>query len=167
MTSHPSWLRRIVIGENPRRTLRAALGIGLLALVVFRFLLLPVRVQGASMEPTYRNGSLHFACMIAYAMKDPKRGDIVVISMSGRRTMYMKRVLGLPGERVSFEAGRLRINGQPAAEDYLAGRGLWTMPEILLQADEYFVAGDNRSVEIDRHTLGSVHRNDILGRILF
>ena len=80
--------------------------------------------------------------------------------------MYMKRVLALPGERVSFMGGQLFINGQPVNEEYLRDRGSWTMPEMSLREDEYFVAGDNRKVDISYHTLGAVYRDDILGRLL-
>ena len=160
-------IRRFVIGKSPRRTLRVALLLALLAFVVCRYIFLPVRVQGLSMEPTYHNRSIHLAYMLAYSKNDPQRGDIVVISMSGRGTMYMKRVLALPGERVSFMGGQLFIDGNPINEGYLKETGSWTMPEMSLRDDEYFVAGDNRSVDISYHTLGSVYRSDILGEILF
>lgn len=162
-----SSIRRIVIGKRPRQTLRVALLLALFTFIVCRYIVLPVRVQGLSMEPTYRNRSIHLAYMLAYAKNVPRRGDIVLISMSGRGTMYMKRVLALPGERISFMGGQLFINGQPVNEDYLKARGSWTMPEMPLRQDEYFVAGDNRSVDISYHTLGSVYRSDILGEILF
>ena len=165
-----NWLsraRRIVIGDQPRRTLRVTLLLVLFTFVICRYVVLPVRVQGLSMEPTFRNRTIHLAYMLAYSGKEPARGDIVLISMSGRGTMYLKRVLGLPNERISFMGGQLFINGKPVNEGYLGERGSWTMPEMSLRADEYFVAGDNRSVDISFHTLGSVYRSDILGRILF
>ena len=166
-TREPSLLRRMIIGGSPRRTLRVALLLALLTFVVFRYVVLPVRVQGLSMEPTFHNRSIHLAYMLAYAKHPPRRGDIVLISMSGRGTMYMKRVLALPGERISFMGGQLFINGKPVSEGYLKQRGSWTMPEMSLRPDEYFVAGDNRSVDISYHMLGSVYRSDILGGILF
>ena len=162
-----SLIRRIIIGKRPRRTLRVALLLALLTFVVCRYIVLPVRVQGLSMEPTFRNRSIHLAYMLAYAKNEPQRGDIVLISMSGRGTMYMKRVLALPGERISFMGGQLFVDGRPIDEGYLRERGSWTMPEMSLRADEYFVAGDNRSVDISFHMLGSVYRSDILGGILF
>lgn len=162
-----SWVRRILIGKHPRQTLRVALLLALLTFVVCRYVILPVRVQGLSMEPTYHNRSIHLAYMLAYSKKPPRRGDIVLISMSGRGTMYMKRVLALPGERISFMGGQLLINEKRTNEDYLKEHGSWTMPEMSLRQDEYFVAGDNRAVDISYHTLGSVYRSDILGRILF
>ena len=144
-----------------------ALLLALLTFLICRYVVLPVRVQGLSMEPTYHNRSFHLAYMLAYAKKEPRRGDIVLISMSGRGTMYMKRVLALPGERISFMGGQLFIDGKPMDEGYLKEHGSWTMPEMSLRLDEYFVAGDNRSVDINYHTLGSVYRSDILGGILF
>lgn len=166
-TEQGSLIRRIMIGKNPRRTLRVALLLALVTFVVCRYVVLPVRVQGLSMEPTFRNRSMHLAYMLKYAKNAPRRADIVLISMSGRGTMYMKRVLALPGERISFMGGQLFINGEPINEGYLKKKGSWTMPEMSLRPDEYFVAGDNRSVDINYHTLGSVYRSDILGGILF
>jgi signal peptidase I len=166
-TETASFIRRITIGKNPRQTLRVALLLALLTFAVCRYVVLPVRVQGFSMEPTFRNKSIHVAYMLAYARKAPQRGDIVLISMSGRGAMYMKRVLALPGERIAFMGGQLFINGKPVGETYLRERGSWTMPEMPLRSDEYFVAGDNRSVDISYHALGSVYRKDILGGILF
>jgi signal peptidase I len=166
-TEQLSLIRRIVIGKSPRRTLRLALLLALLSFVVFRYIFLPVRVQGLSMEPTFHNRSIHLAYMFTFSRKEPRRGDIVLISMSGRGMMYMKRVLALPGERISFMGGQLFINGNPMNESYLRARGLWTMPEMSLRPDEYFVAGDNRSVDISFHAVGTVYRSDILGRILF
>jgi signal peptidase I len=166
-TEQGSLIRRIMIGKSPRRTLRVTLLLALLTFVVCRYVVLPVRVQGLSMEPTFHNRSIHLAYMLAYARHDPRRGDIVLISMSGRGTMYMKRVLALPGERVSFMGGQLFVNGDSINEGYLKEGGSWTMPEMSLRSDEYFVAGDNRSVNISYHTLGSVYRSDILGGILF
>ena len=160
-------IRRIVFGGNPRKTLRVTLLLALLAFLICRYVVLPVRVQGLSMEPTFHNRSIHLAYMLAYAGKEPARGDIVLISMSGRGTMYMKRVLALPGERVSFMGGQLFVDGKPINESYLKERGSWTMPEMSLRADEYFVAGDNRSIDISYHMLGSVYRSDILGGLLF
>jgi signal peptidase I len=166
-TEKLSLIRRIIIGKSPRRTLRVTLLLALLTFAVCRYVVLPVSVQGLSMEPTFRNRSLHLAYMLAYAKNGPLRGDIVLISMSGRGTMYMKRVLALPGESILFMGGQLFINGKPINEGYLKEHGSWTMPEMSLRPDEYFVAGDNRSVDISYHTLGSVYRSDILGRILF
>ncbi len=166
-TGNPSFLRRVTIGSNPRRSLGMALLLALATFAICRYVVLPVRVQGLSMEPTFRDRSIHVAYMLAYARKTPQRGDIVLISMSGRGAMYMKRVLGLPGERISFMGGQLFIDGKALEEKYLRDRGSWTMPEMSLREDEYFVAGDNRSVDISYHALGSVYRKDILGGILF
>jgi signal peptidase I len=166
-TEQLSWIRRITIGKKPSRTLQIALLLALLIFVVSRHIFLPVRVQGFSMEPTIHNRSIHLAYLLAFSRKEPRRGDIVLISMSGRGMMYLKRVLALPGERISFMGGQLFINGDPMNESYLRTRGSWMMPEMSLRPNEYFVAGDNRSVDINFHALGTVFRSDILGRILF
>ena len=163
----PTPLMRVVFGRNQRRTLVRAAVAGLLTYVVLRFVILPVRLRGISMEPTYRDGSFHLANLLSYTVRPPARGDVVVIEMTGRRALYLKRVLGLPGDRVSFSNGTCYINGAPLNEDYLEDKGQWTIPELVVPKGEYFVAGDNRRVEWESHTLGTVPRRKILGTILF
>jgi signal peptidase I len=166
-TKQPVSILGRIIGKSPRPTLRRSLLLTILVYMALRYIFLPVRVQGLSMEPTFRHQSIHLANLFAYARKDPRRGDVILISTSGRSAMYLKRVLALPGERVSFMGGRLFVNGGAIDERYLRARGSWTMPELLLRANEYFVAGDNRSVDINFHALGTVNRSDILGKVVF
>jgi signal peptidase I len=86
--------------------------------------------------------------------------------MVGRRALYLKRVLGLPGETVRFFNGQMIIDGREMREPYLPGRGEWTLPAVKLDEDEYFVAGDNRAVPLEAHVLGTVKRKKIVGGIL-
>ena len=81
--------------------------------VVFKFVLLPIRVEGGSMLPTYQDRSVNFVNRLAYLFHEPRRGDVVAIGLlAGEHVMYMKRVVGLPGETVAFHKGHLYINGQ-------------------------------------------------------
>lgn len=159
--------RRLLVGRKPSRTIARGLALGLLAYLVLRYVALPVRLRGPSMEPTLRNGSIHVANLLRYARSAPRRGDVVVISMTGNRAFYLKRVLGLPGERIAFSGGVLRINGQTVKEDYVRDASTWTMPELTIAGDSYFVAGDNRAIPMELHTLGTVNRSKIRGSLLF
>ncbi len=158
---------RWLVGPHPRRTFWRAVAIVFFAILLFRFFLLPVRVRGLSMMPTYQDQSFHLANLQAYWRGRPQRGDPVVISMTGMRAFYLKRIIGLPGERISFIQGQLYIDGSATDEPYLPQPGSWTMIETRIGSNEYFVAGDNRSMPMEMHAVGFVERDKIKGRILF
>lgn len=155
--------RRWVAGRSLPRTLLRAAVLGALLYYLLGHWARPVRVQGISMEPTLRDGSFRLARLRAWAQAPPGRGDIVVIALPGGRTYYAKRVLGLPGETVELRAGQLFINGQPRAEPYLADRGRWTAPAVRLNQEEFFVAGDNRSMPMVEQVAGVVAQRLIVG----
>ncbi|MBN1269598.1 MAG: signal peptidase I [Kiritimatiellae bacterium] len=158
----PRWSRWLW-GRSLRRTLIRLVVLAILTWVVFGRLFPFVRIEGLSMEPSLRNGSIHLANRIEYRSAEPQRGDIVMIRMAGTRVMYAKRVLGVPGDRVAFEHGTLVVNGTPVSEPYVVLDGAWNMPAVTLGPGEYFVAGDNRSMPLDAHTLGTVRRDRIAG----
>jgi signal peptidase I len=166
----PSLLRTILVGRNPRRTL---VRIVVLIVVVFgarRFVLIPVRVEGPSMLPAYSERGINFANRLAYLSHEPQRGDVVTIRTTGTSIMYMKRIVGLPGETVSFHDGKLFIDGEPRDEPYEKLKCYWNddgdhTPKTL-GAGEYFFVGDNRSMPMRFHTFGAARRDRIVGKIL-
>ncbi len=162
-----NWLLIFLIGRHPVRTLIRAGLLAAFCIVIFRHALLPVVVSGDSMYPAYRNGQLGFANGLAYARAEPQRGDVVVIEMTGRSAMYLKRVLALPGDEVRFSNGALLVNGQVVNEPYIEVNGTWTTASETLGPHDYFVAGDNRSGPWQWHAMGVVDRDQIAGRILF
>jgi signal peptidase I len=90
----------------------------------------------------------------------------VAISISGRRMVYVKRIVGLPGEMFCFSGGDIYINGEPLAEPYLRRPSKnWTSPPRQLGPQEYYVVGDNRSMPFADHTQGGVERSRIIGKI--
>ena len=120
------------------------------------------------MEPTYRDGSINFVNTTYYKFNSLKRGDIVAIAIgSGHRYMYLKRIVGLPGEEISFKDGKLFIEGGILYEPYVKNECDWNMSEILVGDNDYFVVGDNRSGSIDLHEKGRVDKNKIIGRPLW
>jgi len=160
-------VRRVLIGRDPAKTLIRALVLAVLCYMIFRFAFVPVYVRGASMEPTFSDGALNLANTLVYRTRDPARGEVVVIEMAGRRTMYLKRILGVPGDTVHFDEGTLIVNGTPVEESYVARTGTWTTQPERLETDQYFVAGDNRATPWEWHTIGIVDRSRIAGRIIF
>lgn len=160
-------LKIIAVGRNPKSTLIRAVILGIFCFFLFKYLLIPTRIYGTSMEPAYRNGSVNFVNTIPYLLHDPMRGDVVAIAMTGRRVMLLKRIIGLPGETVAFVGGKLLINGEKFPEPYIKTDCQWMRKEVRNSPDEYFVAGDNRSVPISAHALGRVERKKIIGGVLF
>ena len=120
------------------------------------------------MAPTLRQGDYVLVSACEDLARAPKRGDIVVVATDGGR--YVKRVVGLPGERVEFTEGMLLVDGDRLIEPYLRGLppylGLEDS-EFSLARDEYFVMGDNRSHSADSRHSGPVTRSSIEGRTLW
>ena len=81
--------------------------------------------------------------------------------------MYVKRIIGLPGERVRISSGVVYINDQPLDEPYAAKGPVWDLPEAVLKSSEYFVIGDNRRMRIENHDLGIASWDRIAGKVLF
>jgi signal peptidase I len=162
-----SFVRRVVFGANPRRTLVRIVVLAAVSLVTFHWVLIPVRTQGISMRPTYESGRLNFFNRLAFVRHAPERGDIVAIRLAGPHVVYVKRVIGLPGERLSIGQGQVYINGSPLVEPYVHNRLPWDVPEVTLTGSEYYVIGDNRTMRAADHDFGRVDADRILGRILF
>lgn len=159
---------RLLIGRRPKRTLARIITLILVTFVMVKYLFIPIRVKGISMEPNYHDGRVNLVNRLAFVKHKPKRGDVVAIRLVGERVLYMKRVVGLPGERVSILKGRVHINGQRLDEPYVhAPRDLWEQPEMLLRENQYFVIGDNRSMPKQLHHFGIVNLNQIAGKIVF
>ena len=161
------WYLRLLIGKSPRRTLVRAVIIAAAAYVVFRYLLIPIHLMGASMEPAYADRSVNFVNTFRFWFRPAQRGDVVAIRMAGTRVMLFKRVIGMPNEHIGFREGILIVNGKEFHEPYVVYREKWNMPEVTVGNDEYFVAGDNRGTAMEGHALGRVDKRRIVGGPLF
>ena len=164
----PGWVRIVLIGRNPKRTMARA---GVLAVVCylffkfffFKMIILPVRIEGNSMFPTYHDHGWNYVNKLAYRHVEPQRGDVVSIRMAGEHVMFLKRIVGLPGETVAFEHGHLIINGTIMLEPYLKFPSHTPrLAPVTLGRDEYYVIGDNR-MNSDRGVIG---RERIVGRVI-
>jgi signal peptidase I len=158
----------IFVGRRPARTLARALALVITSVVVFGWILLPVRAEGISMQPTFEPGSLHVLNRLAYWRRHPARGDIVGIRLAGPHVVLVKRVIGLPGERVRITDGQVFVDGRPLEEPYVKRRNRsWTMAETKLGPDDYFVVGDNREMPMASHELGIARRERLVGKLVF
>jgi signal peptidase I len=162
----PLW-KRLVFGRRPGRTVLRASLLALVAFIVFKFVLIPVRLAGESMQPAYRNGSVNCINRLAYRWSRPRRGDVVAVRFSGPHLMLFKRIVGLPGETVAIEQGLVLIDGRPLDEPYVKERAPWQLSPRRLEADEYLVMGDNRGMPQQWHTFGAARADRILGKVLW
>lgn len=162
-------LKRLMVGGNLRRTLIRAGVLVVLAVLVFRFVLAPLRLDGTSMEPTFLHGRVSVANRLAYMNEAPSRGDVVAVRMrdTGRSVFLLKRVVGLPGESIGFENGKVTVDGVRLKEDYLGYESDWNRAPVRCEANEYFVVGDNRSMPIGQHTFGRTTSSRIVGKVIF
>jgi signal peptidase I len=162
-----SWLRVALIGRNPRRTLvRIVVLVGTCLILFNHFVLVPIFVDGGSMLPTYKEHGVNFINRLAYVFHGPRRGDVVAIRTTGLSIMYLKRIIGLPGETVAFHRGKVLIDGQKLQEPYVKFSCDWELPPRQLGTNEYFFVGDNRSMTAGEHFKGVGNRNRIVGKVL-
>lgn len=163
----PGWLQRVLIGRSPKRTLVRIVVLLTVSVFVFKFVLQPIRVQGGSMLPTYKDHGIHVVNRLAYLFHEPRRGDVVSIRLlAGEHVMYMKRIVGLPGETVAFHKGQLYVNGQPLDESYVKLRGNWTHEAEQVGPDQFYVVGDNRDMPWADHEKGRAARDRIVGKVI-
>jgi signal peptidase I len=158
-----SVIRRFVFGQNPRRTAVRVLVLAAVSFITFRWVLIPTRTEGSSMLPTYAPNKLHFVNRLAYGTSGPARGDVVAIQLAGPHVVYIKRIVGLPGERVAIAGGQVLINGTALAEPYVRHRKSWDLDELTLGPREYFTIGDNRGTS----DYGRATIDKILGKVVF
>jgi len=131
-------------------------------------------VIGDSMEPALYNGQEILMNRILYRISMPKRGDVVVFLPNGNKNshLYVKRVVGLPGETVQIRDGNVYIDGMMLAEDEnfdkIVDPGI-AQNELLLASDEFFVLGDNRNSSEDSRSgnIGAVKKDTIIGKAWF
>ncbi len=143
---------------------QALLGV-LLAVAATLFVMQGFCVSGACMQPHLFTGERVLANKLAYALAAPKRGEIVIFEYpKDPRQIYVKRVVGLPGETVAMQGGVMTINGQPLPEPYKTYEAHGDMTPRTVPAGEYFVMGDNRDVSDDSRYWGELPRTDIIGR---
>lgn len=124
------------------------------------------------MVPNFQDGEFLLTDKFSYRIGNPKRGDVVIFSAPpNRQEDFIKRIVALPGERVSVQSGKMFINGKALAEGYLPsdfrtepGTYFAEGKTITLGADEFFVLGDNRGHSLDSRSFGPIRKNDIVGR---
>jgi len=157
----------VIYGRNPRRTAVRVLVLVAVSVIIFRWVLIPIRAEGISMEPAYQSGTLHFVNRLAFAAHGPRRGDVIAIRLAGPHVLYVKRVVGLPGERIEIIEGQVYVNGALLVESYVQRRKPWQYDEVTLTSREYFLIGDNRAMLAKDHAFGRADVSRIVGKVVF
>jgi signal peptidase I len=134
------------------------------------FLYQPVRVEGTSMLPVLEDQDRLFVNKIAYRVGDIHAGDVVVFQYPrDHEKSYIKRVIALPGDRLRIDQGQVFVNGKAIEEKYVPPRYAddKSVAEMVLQANQYYVLGDHRSISSDSREFGPVDRDLIYGKAVF
>ena len=143
-------------------------GVVLLSIVLNKFVIQKVEVDGPSMNTTLKTGQQLMVQKVSYHFTDPKRGDIVVFQPPGYEddTLYIKRVIGVPGDRVQIIDGYIYLNGKkyddPQWREEILDPGI-AGEEVTVGEGEYFVVGDNRNDSTDSREFGAVEKSRIMG----
>jgi signal peptidase I len=152
------------------RELLKELAMMVLIIGSLQFVLPRSLVLGSSMEPNLHEGERLAASPLPYLLGEPERGDIVILYPLVEGGEYLvKRIIGLPNETIHFdENSLLYVNGVQVDEPYLSvicrscRNQTWVLSE-----NEYFFLGDNRNVSRDSRSYGSIHKSQIMARVLF
>ena len=123
-----------------------------------------VRVQKISMEPTLMPGEILLVNKLEYKFRDMEYGDIITFHFPLEPELdYVKRVIGLPGDKVEVSGGKVWVNGEELYEPYISAapeyEGSWSVP-----SDGLFVLGDNRNPSADSHVWGFVPLENVIGK---
>jgi len=144
----------------------------LIAVVSIVFIYQPVKVEGTSMMPALTDQERIFINKFTYrfGLGSIERGDTVVFEYPvDRSKSFIKRVIGLPGDRVRIDRGQVYVNDRPLIEDYVEPdyRDDSSMQPMVVKPNEYFVLGDHRNSSSDSRIWGTVPRGNIYGKAVF
>lgn len=136
-----------------------------IAVVLFRiFIATPIQVVGSSMYPTLKSDEILILNKVS--KNKLKRFDIVVIKYNSET--IIKRIIGLPGEKIEYIDNVLYVNGEIVDEPFEHGdTNDFSLSEISSESvpeDSYFVVGDNRGISMDSRIIGFIDKKDILGK---
>lgn len=149
-------------------------------ILLYLFIAQPNQVNGKSMMPNFKNKELLLTDKLTYRFRQPARGDVVVFKAppsepcSEDECEYIKRLIGIPGDRIAVKNGHVYINGNVLKENYLppdfttqSGSYLSLGKEVVIPAGSYILMGDNRSHSRDSREFGPIPRKSLVGRAFF
>ena len=143
--------------------------------IIYLFLFQPHQVRGNSMYPNFHDSDYLLTDKISYHLNEPKRNDVIIfMAPKNEEYDYIKRIVGLPGEKVRILEDGVYIDSQYLDEPYIpsdvetfGGAFLGIGQEAVIPEDQYFVLGDNRNHSSDSRDWGFVPRKNIVGKAWF
>ncbi|MEN6422704.1 MAG: signal peptidase I [Smithella sp.] len=141
--------------------------VAVVAVLVFKYALIPFRVQGESMAPAYVTGSFNFCFTPRYLFSKPAWPDVVMVRMAGQKVMLLKRVVATEGQSVEFREGNLFVDGKKIEEPYVVNKSDWNILPVSVKPGYVYVVGDNRSMPAETHTFGQTPVTRIAGAPLW
>ena len=180
--------------KNVFREILDAVGLSLVVFILIQTSMQNFKVEGASMSPTLNSGQYLIVNKLAYVnvdlvrlsklipiwrvkqvknnhnVRSPIRGEIIVFRFpdpnpNNRKRDFVKRVIGVPGDKVAIVNGVVWVNGESLHEGYLRSRDTFNLDERVLKEKHYFVLGDNRTGSNDSRAWGAVPEENILGKV--
>jgi signal peptidase I len=147
-------------------------------LPIRHFLIQPFYVKGASMEPNFHDHEYLIIDEISYQFNQPKRGDVIVFRYPHNpQEFFIKRIVGLPGEKVKILDGKILVYNSAHPDGFALDEGylpadvktlnISEEDEVALESDEFFVLGDNRNQSKDSRSFGPVNKSFIIGKVIF
>ena len=163
MSNFFNYMKRIIdLIKKEKKFLLLVMIIILFKIFIFNFIL----VKGDSMNPKYKNNDFMFLNKIIYSFKRIRRGEVIVLKY--KNNDLIKRIIGLPNDKIKVENGKLYINNKEYYENYINSyTASYDFDEITLKDNEYFVMGDNRYNSYDSRNFGTIMKNNIIGRVEF
>lgn len=149
--------------------------IGSLFIVVYLFVMQPNQVKGASMDPSFNSGDYIFTSKVTYKFRGLNRGDVVVFkSPKNPDIEYIKRIIGLSGDKIMIKDSEVYVNGVQLSENYIAAKtNLWEGgfskdgETITIPDGDIFVMGDNRPRSSDSREFGPVPESSVIGQVFY
>ena len=148
--------------------------ISLIIIVAIRtYVMQPFFVSGKSMEPNFHNGDYLIVDEISYRLDEPKRGDVIIFRYpKNPKEFFIKRIIGLPEERVEIKNSQIIIYNNENEEGLIVDENLYIPVStttsgdvnIILKSDEYYVLGDNRNASADSRIWGALEEHFIIGK---
>ncbi|MFH1291909.1 MAG: signal peptidase I [bacterium] len=143
--------------------------------LIRHFLFKPFYVRGASMETNFYDKEYLIIDELSYRFREPARGEVIVFKYpEDPKEYFLKRIIGLPGERIKISNGKVVIYNQEypegtALDEIYLDDEIFTDGEkvVSLNKDEYFVLGDNRPNSYDSRRFGAIQKNVMVGRVIF
>lgn len=164
-----------VIIEFIMDILETVVFIGSLFIVIYLFIMQPNQVKGASMEPSFHTNEYILTSKATYKFRSPQRGDVVVFkSPKNPDIEYIKRIIGLPGDKIMVQNGEVYVNDKLMNENYISDKtNVWeggfiknSIP-IIVPEGELFVLGDNRPRSSDSREFGPIPIESVIGQVFY